>query len=61
MECVVAVNLVNQTLVETAVSSSVALEKLHQLSQPAALETLSRYFHATRDHDVASAQVGYIF
>ncbi len=36
---------------------AVALEKLRRLSQPAALETLSRYFDATRDSDVASAQV----
>ncbi len=42
---------------------AVALEKLRQLSEPAALETLSRYFDATRDSDVASApiQVGQIF
>ncbi len=34
-----------------------------QLSEPAALETLSRYFDATRDSAVASApvQVGQIF
>ncbi len=38
-------------------------EKLRRLSEPAALETLLRYFDATCDSDVASApvQVGQIF
>ncbi len=33
------------------ISPAVALEKLRQLSEPAALETLSQYFDATRDSD----------
>ncbi|XP_059411086.1 NLR family CARD domain-containing protein 3-like [Carassius carassius] len=42
---------------------AVALEKLQRLSQPAALETLSRYFDVTGDSHVASApsQVGQNF
>ncbi len=53
--CCHVVNLANR---ETAVWSSALL---CQLSQPAALETLSRYFDGTRDSDVASVQVGQIF
>ncbi len=53
--CCHVVNLANR---ETAVWSSALLR---QLSQQAALETLSRYFDAARDSDVASVQVRQIF
>ncbi len=42
---------------------AVDLNKLRQLSEPAALKTLSWYFDATRDSDMPSApvQVRHIF
>ncbi len=58
------VNLVNRETSCVVISAPAAsLEKLRRLSELAALETLSRYFDATRDSDMASApvQVGQIF
>ncbi len=42
--------IVNSCVVISAPAA--ALEKLRQLSEPDALETLSRYFDATRDSEV---------